>query len=90
MLEQLVKKVDFSMLNILGILVENQSTVIFFFFFFTILPFLPVPPRSIIMPGPHNCFGYCNFVESFEIDKCESILLVFSRNYYLGLFVFGM
>ena len=32
MLEQLVKKVDFSMLNILGILVENQLTVIFFFF----------------------------------------------------------
>ena len=31
MLEQLVKKVDFSVLNILGILVENQLTEFFFF-----------------------------------------------------------
>ena len=87
MLEQLVKKVDFSMLNILGILVENQLTVIFFFFYYT-FNYLPVPYTSILMPGPH-CLEYCNFVVSFEIDRCESIFVGFQDCLnYLGLLYF--
>ena len=40
------------------------------------------------MPGPH-CLEYCNFVVSFEIDRCESIFVGFQDCLnYLGLLYF--
>ena len=89
MLEQLVKKVDFSVLNILGILVENKLTE--FFFFFSILSVLfQCSICPVIMPVS-RCFEYCNFVVSFEIDKCESIFVDFQDCLnYLGLLYFNI
>ena len=85
-LAQFVKKADLSVLNILGILVENQLTGNVYSCTFNSLLVLYM---SILMPVPH-CFEYYSSVVSFEIDICESFIFVLFQDClsYLGVLYF--